>query len=200
MERRRAAPLPPTSNTFDSRCTPAMAGLFISYRRDDSQGFAAHQAQAQGLALGEQRVFSDVEIAPGHDFSEVPNRAIAASDALLVVIGRHSAAASSQGYASRLFEPTDWVRTEIEAAPAQGKLLIPHVGGRCRHAASRQPAALVGPTLTEAAASRALDRHTVALPSRRLHPAPCPCPPPLPQACRPRVRPSARHPSPNWRA
>jgi nucleotide-binding universal stress UspA family protein len=69
-----------------------MAGLFISYRRDDSQGFAGRLAQDLSQALGENRVFSDVEIPPGRDYAEVLHGAIAASDALLVVIGRRWAA------------------------------------------------------------------------------------------------------------
>ena len=90
-----------------------MAGLFISYRRDDSQGYAGRLAQDLSQALGEHRVFSDVEIPHGHDFSAVLHRAIAASDVLLVVIGRRWAATSAQGFASRLFEPDDWVRAEV---------------------------------------------------------------------------------------
>ncbi|MEO8409534.1 MAG: hypothetical protein ABI478_03120, partial [Propionivibrio sp.] len=51
------------------------------------------------------------------------------SDALLVVIGRQWAARSEHGYGSRLFEPTDWVRTEIEAAFAGDKQVVPVLVG-----------------------------------------------------------------------
>jgi len=117
-----------------------MSGLFISYRRDDSQGFAGRLANDLSLVFGSDQVFSDIEIPFGSDFGEVLHRAIAASDALLVVIGRHWAAASGTGRPSRLFEAGDWVRTEIEAALAQGKGLIPVlVGGAAMPAATDLP-------------------------------------------------------------
>lgn len=106
-----------------------MAGIFVSYRRDDSQGFAGRLADDLDDLLGAERVFRDIEIPIGSDFTDVLHRAIAASDALLVVIGRRWAADSADGYRSRLFEPTDWVRTEIEAAFAQGKHVVPVLVG-----------------------------------------------------------------------
>jgi hypothetical protein len=106
-----------------------MAGIFVSYRRDDSQGFAGRLADNLTNILGPDQVFRDIEIPVGSDFTDVLHRAIAASDLLLVVIGRHWAAQSNVGYGSRLFEPTDWVRTEIEAAFAQGKQVVPVLVG-----------------------------------------------------------------------
>lgn len=50
---------------------------------------------------------------------------MAASDALLVVIGRNWQIASSHSSQSRLFDTADWLRAEIEAAFAQGKQVIP---------------------------------------------------------------------------
>ncbi len=61
-----------------------MSGIFISYRRDDTQGFAGRLAHDLSRALGPEQVFSDIEIPFGSDFGEVLHRAIAASDALLV--------------------------------------------------------------------------------------------------------------------
>ena len=106
-----------------------MSGIFVSYRRDDSQGFAGRLADDLAEALGPDRVFRDIEIPVGSDFTDVLHRAIAACDILLVVIGRRWASASQHGYRSRLFEPTDWVRTEIEAAFAQGKQVGPVLVG-----------------------------------------------------------------------
>jgi hypothetical protein len=117
-----------------------MPGVFISYRRDDSQGFAGRLSDDLDELLGDDRVFRDVEIPIGSDFTDVLHRAIAASDALLVVIGRHWTAQSVHGFESRLFEPTDWVRTEIEAAFAQAKQVIPVlVGGAHMPAANDLP-------------------------------------------------------------
>ena len=109
-----------------------MAGIFVSYRRDDSQGFAGRLADDLTEMFGAELVFRDIEIPPGSDFTDVLHRAIAASDILLVVIGRQWAPSSTRGLASRLFEATDWVRTEVEAALAQGKQLIPVLVGGAR--------------------------------------------------------------------
>lgn len=106
-----------------------MAGIFVSYRRDDSQGFAGRLADDLTDALGAELVFRDVEIPVGHDFTDVLHRAVAACDVLIVVIGRNWQAVSAQGAQSRLFDPTDWVRAEIEAAFAQGKKVIPVLVG-----------------------------------------------------------------------
>jgi hypothetical protein len=117
-----------------------MESLFISYRRDDSQGFAGRLADDLAVLLGPQRVFSDIEIPPGSDFGDVLHRAIAACDALLVVIGRRWAAESNGPYPSRLFEPDDWVRTEIESAFALNKVVVPVlVGGAAMPPAAALP-------------------------------------------------------------
>ena len=106
-----------------------LSGIFVSYRRDDSQGFAGRLADDLTDIFGPDKVFRDVEIPIGHDFVDILHRAVAASDVLLVVIGRQWEGASSSGERSRLFEPTDWVRAEIEAALTQGKEVIPVLVG-----------------------------------------------------------------------
>ena len=102
-----------------------MAGIFISYRRDDSQGFAGRLADDLTEIFGPELVFRDVEIPAGYDFTIVLTRAVAACDVLLVVIGRNWRAPSEHTGKSRLFDPADWVRAEIEAAFDHGKRVIP---------------------------------------------------------------------------
>ena len=135
-----------------------MAGIFVSYRRDDSQGFAGRLADDLSEILGSERVFRDIEIPIGSDFTDELQRAIAASDALLVVIGKNWSAASAKGYESRLFEPTDWIRTEIEAALAQGKQVIPVlVGGASMPAPASLPDSIQ--RLVRMQAASMSDRH-----------------------------------------
>ena len=135
-----------------------MTGIFVSYRRDDSQGFAGRLADDLNEILGPDRVFRDIEIPVGSDFTNVLQRAIAASSILLVVIGRHWAADSDRGYGSRLFEPTDWVRTEIEAAFSQGKQVVPVlVGGAGMPGIGSLPKSIERLTRLQAAALT--DRH-----------------------------------------
>ena len=68
-----------------------MAGkIFINYRRNDDAGFthALYQRLEDEFAAGD--LFMDVEghIKPGDDFFEVLKAQVAATDVLLVVIGR----------------------------------------------------------------------------------------------------------------
>ncbi len=135
-----------------------MPGIFVSYRRDDSQGFAGRLADDLAELLGPERVFRDIEIPVGSDFTDVLHRAIAACDILLVVIGRRWASASEQGYRSRLFEPTDWVRTEIEAAFAQGKQVVPVLVGGAEMPAAGDIPESIGRLVRLQAASLS-DRH-----------------------------------------
>ncbi len=135
-----------------------MAGVFVSYRRDDSQGFAGRLADDLGERLGADRVFRDIEIPVGSDFTEVLHRAIAASDVLLVVIGRRWAGGSMADQPSRLLEPTDWVRAEIEAAFARDKQVVPVlVGGATMPAASELPEGIR--RLVKLQAAEISDRH-----------------------------------------
>ncbi len=146
-----------------------MAGIFVSYRRDDSQGFAGRLADDLSGVLGPERVFRDIEIPVGSDFSDVLHHAISASDALLVVIGRHWATQSKQGYGWRLFEPTDWVRTEIEAAFSQGKHVVPVlVAGASMPAPTTLPESIQRLTRLQAAivTDRHWDKDIVALANR----------------------------------
>ncbi len=107
----------------------AMNRLFISYRRQDSQGFAGRLSDDLSELFGAERVFRDVEIAPGSDFSQAIRQAIESCDALLVVIGRHWLEARDADGQQRITLPDDWVRLEIEAGLASGKLLLPVLVG-----------------------------------------------------------------------
>lgn len=107
-----------------------MAGIFISYRRADSQGFSGRLSDDLSDVFGNERVFRDIEIPVGSDFSKVLHHAIDRSDILLVVMGPNWA--TPEGYGSRLFEPDDWVRKEIESAFELNKAVIPILVGDTR--------------------------------------------------------------------
>ncbi len=70
-----------------------MAGIFISYRRADSDGWAGRLRDALRARFG-NRVFQDVEsIADGEIFSEVIDRALQECDVALIIIGPNWASA-----------------------------------------------------------------------------------------------------------
>ena len=117
-----------------------MPGLFVSYRRDDSQGFAGRLADDLEAAFGPERVFRDVEIPIGSDFASVLRAAVADSDALIVVIGRHWVGHRGADRPPRLFDADDWVRAEIEAALECGTWIVPVlVGGAAMPSADALP-------------------------------------------------------------
>lgn len=105
-----------------------MPGIFISYRRADSDGWAGRLRDALHVRFGD-RVFQDVgSIADGEIFSEVIDRALQACDVALVIIGPNWATASDRG-GRRLHQPDDWVRTETSLVLNRKIRVIPVLVG-----------------------------------------------------------------------
>ena len=103
-----------------------VGSIFISYRRDDSAGYAGRLASDLERVFGDALVFQDVEdIKPGADFVEVIDRAVGTSAVLLAVIGRQWLGATDQTGHPRLEDPRDFVRAEIGAALRRGIDVIP---------------------------------------------------------------------------
>lgn len=106
-----------------------MMQIFLSYRRDDSAGFAGRLAEALESALGGNSVFRDVEdIHPGDDFVRSIERALDAVDVVLVMIGPDWLQTNDAGQ-RRLDAPDDFVRLEVLAALQSGKPVIPVLVG-----------------------------------------------------------------------
>lgn len=122
-----------------------MPSLFISYRRDDSAGFAGRLTDALEQRLGAGSVFRDVDdIRPGDDFEAVIERGLQQVQAVLVVIGPGWLEAAADGR-RRLDQPDDFVRREVESALASGKPVVPIlVGGASMPDAAALPPALRG--------------------------------------------------------
>jgi hypothetical protein len=101
-------------------------GVFISYRREDTRGFAGRIYDRLSDRLGSKNVFFDVDnIAPGLDFVEVLTERVAACDALVAVIGKDWLASADKTGHRRLDNAEDFVRVEIEAALKRGVRVIP---------------------------------------------------------------------------
>jgi Protein kinase domain/TIR domain len=103
-----------------------MAGIFISYRRGDSSGYAGWLREHLAARFGAERIFMDVDtIEPGSDFVESIDRAVGSCDVLLAVIGDEWLAATDDEGHRRLDSPRDFVRLEIATALARGVRVIP---------------------------------------------------------------------------
>lgn len=122
-----------------------MSGVFLSYRREDSAGFAGRLADGLEAEFGAGSVFRDVDdIRPGEDFQLAIDSQLRSVDAVLVLIGPRWLTARSDG-ARRLDDPADFVRQEIATALASGKPVIPLlVGGAQMPGEADLPAPLAG--------------------------------------------------------
>lgn len=120
-----------------------MARLFVSYRREDSAGFAGRLTDALERVYGDGSVFRDVDdIRAGEDFAQVIARGLEQVDAVLVLIGPAWLEAQHGGQ-RRLDVADDFVRREIEGALVAGKPLLPLlVGGASMPSAESLPATI----------------------------------------------------------
>lgn len=99
--------------------------IFISYRRDDSAGYARAVHEALVRRFDAAQVFMDVDdIGAGQRFVEVIRQAVGETQVLLVLIGRRWRG-ERDGAAARLDDPADFVRLEVAAALAGGVRVIP---------------------------------------------------------------------------
>lgn len=120
-----------------------MSGIFISYRRQDSDAYAGRLYDRLVAHFGKARLFMDIDMDLGVDFVEEIGRRVALCDVLIAVIGRTWLDVKTEAGLRRLDDPADWVRLEIAAALGRGIPVIPTlVGGAKMPKASDLPATL----------------------------------------------------------
>ena len=100
--------------------------IFISYRRDDSRGYAGRLQGDLSRRYSDEHVFRDVEIPPGADFGEYITGLVNKCNVVLAIIGPGWLDARDREGERRIDKPDDWVRLEIEQALARdGVEVIP---------------------------------------------------------------------------
>jgi hypothetical protein len=100
--------------------------IFLSYRRDDTGGRAGRLFDVLVTRFGAGNVFQDVNsAAPGFDFADRVEQAIATSDAVLVVIGPSWLDSTTADGRRRIDQPDDFVRHELTSALASGMPVVP---------------------------------------------------------------------------
>jgi uncharacterized membrane protein YhaH (DUF805 family) len=104
-----------------------MAGsIFISYRREDSQGATGRLHDRLLHHFDNAEVFMDVDgIEPGVDFVEVLDEHLKKCTALIAVIGPDWLNAKDHTGRRRLDDANDYVRLEVEAALKRNVRVIP---------------------------------------------------------------------------
>ena len=100
--------------------------IFISYRRDDSEGEAGRLFDDLVRAYGENSVFMDVAgINPGIDFRKAIDDNVATCGVLLAMIGPQWATIGNSAGQRRLDDENDFVRLEVASALKRDIPVIP---------------------------------------------------------------------------
>ena len=103
----------------------AEAQIFLSYRRDDTAGYARALNDVLARSFGAQRVFIDVDdISAGQAFDARIAQAMGQARVLLVLIGPRWLAPQADGV-PRLHRADDVVRQEVQAGLDRGLQVIP---------------------------------------------------------------------------
>jgi TonB family protein len=103
-----------------------LGGIFVSYRRSDSQGEAGRLFDDLVKNFGEDMVFMDVAaIEAGRDFRKAIEEGVTKCGVLLVVIGLEWVEAKDEHGARRLNDPADFVRIETASALKRDIPVIP---------------------------------------------------------------------------
>jgi hypothetical protein len=134
--------------------------IFISYRREDSSGYAGRLFDALGDAFGADAVFMDIDtLAPGEDFRKAIDVALRDCEIALVIIGPTWISLRRRSV-RRLDLAEDFVRQEIEAVLARNIRVLPVlVGGASIPEGSSLPMSI----------APLADRHAFELSDRRWH-------------------------------
>ncbi|MFD4439995.1 toll/interleukin-1 receptor domain-containing protein [Nocardia sp. NPDC058519] len=104
----------------------ASGRVFLSYRREDTQGTARHLRERLVDRLGADRVFMDIDsIEIGVDFTKAIVDAVSVSDVFLALIGRRWVSVVDEQGQRRLDRSGDFVVLEIATALARGIRVIP---------------------------------------------------------------------------
>src|SRR4051794_16352480 len=103
-----------------------MRAIFISYRREDTEGQAGRLFDDLVKLFGEESVFMDVAgIEPGRDFRKAIDEHVASCGVLLAVIGKNWIDARDEAGRRRLDDPLDFVRLETGAALKRDIPVVP---------------------------------------------------------------------------
>jgi beta-lactam-binding protein with PASTA domain len=118
--------LQPAAESIGRNGTLAMRAIFISYRRNDTEGEAGRLFDDLIEEFGEDSVFMDVTtIEAGRDFRKVIDESVATCGVLLAIIGKNWLDATGENGKRRLDDPLDFVRLETVSALRRDIPVIP---------------------------------------------------------------------------
>jgi hypothetical protein len=104
--------------------------IFISYRREDTSGYAGRLYDQISSHFGRDHVFMDVaDLEPGSDFVDTIEKRVSTCDALIALIGKNWLTIKDEQDQIRLKKPGDFVSVEIAAALKRNVEVIPVLVG-----------------------------------------------------------------------
>ena len=103
-----------------------MAGIFISYRREDTAPYAGRLIDRLAREFSDDQVFMDIDnIEPGDDFVQVIDERLATCNVVIALIGREWLRCKDRAGRRRVDNPDDFVRMELARALARKIRVIP---------------------------------------------------------------------------
>jgi TIR domain/Domain of unknown function (DUF4864) len=103
-----------------------MPKIFMSYRREDSSGYAGRLHEQLSAAFGANHIFMDLQdIKPGVDFEDAIHRAGGSCDILIALMGKQWLTMTDAAGRRRTDDPQDFVRLEIATALQRHVTVIP---------------------------------------------------------------------------
>jgi hypothetical protein len=100
--------------------------IFISYRRQDSAGYAGRLFDRLTNHLKQAKIFMDIDtIELGVDFVQKIGEAVSSCDVLLAIIGPTWLTVTNANGQPRLNDPNDFVRIEVQTALQRNIRVIP---------------------------------------------------------------------------
>ena len=137
-----------------------MPTFFISYRREDTAGYASWLSESLRRQYGKDSVFIDVHIPGGSEFPQAIARAVCACDVVIALIGPGWLNATDDGR-RRLDDAKDFLRLELVSALTSGRHIIPLLFDRTPlPSAAELPEALRPLILRQAAEMSGASWHT----------------------------------------
>jgi len=116
-----------------------MPDIFISYRREDTSGYAGRLYDQVSAHFGRDHVFMDVAaIEPGSDFAETIEKRVSTCDALIALIGKNWLTIADEQNHVRLGNQGDFVSIEVAAALKRNVEVIPVLVGGAKMPLQRQ--------------------------------------------------------------
>jgi len=103
-----------------------MAGIFISYRRDDSAAITGRIFDRLSAHFGPDQVFMDIDSIPvGQDFRDHIGQTLARCEVMLAVVGPEWTGPVPNQERRRIDDPADLVRLELEGGLARQIPVVP---------------------------------------------------------------------------